>query len=52
MKDKVMIMDLAKRLYNLVAPWDRDYETVDDIANDIENDPELVIEYLLDLLEG
>ncbi len=50
--DKTEIMDLANRLYNLVDPWDRDYETVDDIANDIENDPDAVIEYLLDLLEG
>ena len=52
MRDKVKIMDLANRLYNFVDPWDRDYETVDDIARDMENDPDLVIEYLLDLLEG
>jgi len=52
MRDKVRIYDLANKLYNLIAPWDRDYETVDDIANDIENDPDLIIEYLLDLLEG
>ena len=52
MRNKVKIMDLATRLYNYVDPWERDYETVDDIANDIENDPDLIIEYLLDLLEG
>ena len=52
MRDKVKIMDLANKLYNLIDPWERDYETVDDLANDIENDPLLVIEYLIDLLEG
>jgi len=50
--DKVEVMKQAERIYNYVAPWDRDYETVDDIANDIASDPVLVIEYLMDLLEG
>lgn len=48
----VMNQQVAQRIYNYVAPWDRDYETVDDIVNDIKNDPTLVIEYLMDLLEG
>lgn len=52
MRDNVLIQQLAERIYNYVDPWDRDYETVDDIANDIKNDPETVIEYLLDLLEA
>jgi hypothetical protein len=52
MTDKnVLRQTLAERLFNLVDPWERDYETVDDIANDIKNDPETVIEYLMDLLE-
>jgi hypothetical protein len=42
---------VAERIFNYIAPWDRDYETIDDIANDIENDPEAVIDYLMDLLE-
>lgn len=42
---------LAERLYNMIDPWDRDYETVDDLANDIKNDPCAVIEYLIDLVD-
>ena len=52
MRDAAQIQKLAERLYNYVDPWDRDYETVDDIANDIKNDPDTVIEYLMDILEG
>jgi len=48
----VLRQKLATRIFNYVDPWDRDYETVDDITNDIANDPEAVIEYLMDLLEG
>ena len=49
--DNIAIQKLAERIYNYVAPWDRDYETVDDIVNDIKNDAPTVIEYLMDLLE-
>ena len=52
MRDKIKIQQLAERLYNYVDPWDRDYNTVDDIAKDIKEDPDLIIEYLLDLLEN
>jgi hypothetical protein len=52
MRDNIKIQQLAQRLFNFVDPWDRDYETVDDIANDMKQEPETVIEYLLDLLEG
>lgn len=52
MRDNIKIQQLAERIYNYVDPWDRDYETVDDIANDIKNDPETVVEYLLDILEA
>lgn len=51
MRDNIKIQQLAERIYNYVNPWDRDYETVDDIANDIKNDPDLIIEYLMDQLE-
>lgn len=51
-RDRERIHDLASKLYYLIEPWDRDYETIDDIANDMENDPDLIIEYLLDLLEA
>lgn len=50
--DNIQVQKLAERLYNYVDPWDRDYETVDDIANDIKQDPLIVIEYLMDLLEN
>ena len=52
MRDNIKIQQLAERLYNYVDPWDRDYNTVDDIAKDIKEDPDLIIEYLLDLLEN
>ena len=47
----ILRQKLADRLFNYIDPWDREYESADDIANDIKNDPELVIEYLMDLLE-
>lgn len=50
MRDNIKIQQLAERICNYVDPWNRDYETVDDIANDIKNDPDLIIEYLMDLL--
>ncbi len=50
--DNIQVQELAERLYNYVDPWDRDYETVDDIANDIKQDPLTVIKYLMDLLEN
>ena len=51
-RDNIKIQQLAQRLYNYIDPWDRDYETVDDIANDIKSDPEAVIEYMMDILEN
>ena len=50
--DNIDVQKLAERIYNYVDPWDRDYETVDDIANDIKQDPLAVIEYLMDLLDN
>ena len=50
--DNIDVQKLAERIYNYVDPWDRDYETVDDIANDIKQDPLTVIEYLMDLLDN
>lgn len=43
---------LAERIFDYIPAWDRDYGTVDDIVKDIKNDPEAVIEYLMDQLEG
>lgn len=45
------IQELAQRIYNYMAPWDREYKTVDDIAEDIKNDPAAVIQYLMDELQ-
>ena len=49
-RDLAFIQTLAERLFNYIDPWDRDYNTVDDIAKDIKDDPDVVIEYLIDLL--
>jgi hypothetical protein len=43
---------LAQRLFDFIPHWDREYETVDEAAEDIKNNPETIIEYLLDLLEA
>lgn len=45
------IQKLAERLYNYADPWDIEYATIGDIANDIKNDPLAIIEYLMGLLE-
>ena len=43
--------NLAQRLFDFIPHWDRVYETVDEVVEDIKNDPESIIEYLMDLLE-
>lgn len=50
-KDGGKAYGLAKRLFKLSAPWERDGETVESIAEQIQNDPQAVISYLLDMLE-
>lgn len=52
MRDNITIQKLAERIFNYIDPWDRDYETIVDIAEDIKNDPDAIIEYLMDQLEG
>ena len=47
----ILRQKLAERFFNYLDPWDRDYASVDEIANEIKNDPEAVIEYMMDLLE-
>lgn len=49
--DKNKVMDLAKRIFELSDPWDIDYATVEEIAEDIENDPLATIDYILGILE-
>ena len=49
--DEKKIEELAERLVELIDPWDREYATVEDLVNDIKNDPLSVIEYLADRLE-
>ena len=51
MRDNVFIQELAERLFKLIDPWDRDYNSADDIASDIKDNPDVVIEYLIELLE-
>lgn len=48
----ILTQNLAQRLFNYVDPWDRDYQSAADIADDIKADPLTVIEYLMDLLEN
>jgi hypothetical protein len=41
---------LAQRIHDYTDPWARE-ETVEQIARSIQNDPEAVINYLLDIIE-
>jgi len=47
---------LSKRVLDLVAPWDREYPTESEnlkaTAETITNNPQYVIEFLLDILDG
>ena len=47
----VLRQTVAQRIFDFIAPWDRDYETADGIANDIKENPEIVCEYLMDLID-
>lgn len=46
------VKDLASRVFDLVAPWDREDETEESTAELIKNDPLAVIEFLLDQIEN
>ena len=48
---KEWIMDLANRLYTFTDPWDREYASVQEVANAIEADPLGVIDYLMTWIE-
>lgn len=50
--DNVMVYDTAARVYNLDLYEAQDNgETVDSIAEMIENDPAIIIDYLLDIID-
>ena len=44
-------IQLAKRIYEILDPWDRDDATPESIAEDIKNDPLETIEFLINLVE-
>ena len=46
------LTELATRIYNYIAPWDREDRTIKDIEKDIQTNPSAVIDYLLDQLEA
>lgn len=46
------LRELAKRCFDLVAPWDREDGTEESTAELIKNDPQAVIEFLLDQIDG
>lgn len=48
---KEWIEDLANRLYTITDPWDREYASVQEVANAIEADPLGVIDYLVTWIE-
>lgn len=51
------IMELAKRVLNLVDPWDREpdkteEEQITDTFNTITTEPEYIVEFLLDIIDN
>lgn len=45
------IADLANRLYILVDPWDREYASPEEMAEQIKSNPLAIIDYLSSCLE-
>lgn len=43
---------LAERLYNLIPMWDREDGTVSDVLKQLKENPQDIIEYLLDYIDG
>ena len=43
------VTELANRIYELQAPWEREY-TPEEIAKELQNDPLSAVEYLLDII--
>ena len=43
---------LAERLYDLIPPWDREDGTVEDVLKQMHENPNDIIEYLLDRIDG
>ena len=42
------IMRLAERIGNNLAPWERDDYNMDEVVRTLENDPLVVVEWLMD----
>lgn len=45
------VSEIAKRIYDLVDPWDREWATESEIMDEIRERPLEVIEYLIDMLD-
>lgn len=45
------INDIATRIYDQIAPWDKESDTMDEIIRTLEDDPLAIIEDLLDTVE-
>lgn len=51
-KKEAFRLSLAKRVFDLVPPWDHEEdETIETTAKTIKNDPEAIINYLLDMID-
>ena len=51
-KKEAFRLSLAKRVFDLVPPWDHEEdETIETTAETIKNDPEAIINYLLDMID-
>ena len=43
--------EIAKRVMELVDPWDRENDTIETTVRAIKENPEAVIEFLLDIID-
>lgn len=49
--DEKKIKELAERLYNTLAPWDRVDTSIKEQEEVLRNDPLAAIEYLIDIVD-
>ena len=45
------IEDIATRIYDLLPPWDKEADSMDETIKTLDEDPLTVVEYLLTMVE-
>ena len=50
--DENKIKELAERIYDTLAPWDKFDATLEETIECLKSDPLAAVEYLLDIVEN